>query len=77
MSRRLNPHAPVFVPRSSVPNTHVTKFALGGAEQNHPWASCDQNNESKELFEILPDEVGRDLLFAWHLKILLCGLAWI
>lgn len=67
MSRRLNPHAPVFVPQSFVPSTHATKFSFVGADLNRPFNSIDEGNEHHRVLEVLPDEVGRGLL---HMELL-------
>ncbi|BDA43357.1 probable Ankyrin-3 at C-terminar half [Coccomyxa sp. Obi] len=57
MSRRLNPHAPVFVPQSFVLSAHTTKFAFVGADLNRPCNSSDEGNEHHRVLEVLPDEI--------------------
>ncbi|CAL8468662.1 g8202 [Coccomyxa elongata] len=57
MSRRLNPHAPVFVPQSFVPSAHARNFASVGADLNRSCTSTDEGNEHHRVLEVLPDEI--------------------
>lgn len=65
MSRRLNPHAPVFVPQNFVPSAHASKFAYAGADLNGSCTSADEGNEHHRVLEVLPDEVG-GISYAWN-----------
>lgn len=53
--RRLNPHAPVFVPQSFI-SYHITKFSHVGA-LGRVCGLVDYCAANHELFDSLPDEV--------------------